>query len=308
MKRKKGFIDIHAHGILNPVFPGFRTADPASEGGQPFCSPEELIGWYDRLGIDKGCILPEVSPESFSTTSTQTNEEMLRFCQTHPDRFIPFCCFDPRMCFNSVTTPFARIMTWYRERGYKGIGEITANMPIMDARVQALFSGAEEVGFSVTCQIAPFEGGNYGLVDEPGLPGLEETLKRHPKLKWFGHSQSFWCEIGEYTGQAVRFSYPVGKVKEGRLPKLMRRFPNLYGDLSAASGCNALSRDKDFGIRFMNEFQDRLLFGMDICRPWEVRSKLPQYLNGLLAEGAISQTVYDKIAFGNAERLLAEVK
>lgn len=305
---KRGFIDIHAHGIYEPGCPCFKPGFPGTDGGQPFCSPDELIGWYDKLGIEKGCILPEVSPESFSIVNTQSNEEILRFCQTHPDRFIPFCNVDPRACFNSRATPFARILTWYRERGYKGLGEVTANMPIGDARVQALFAACAEVGFSVTCQLAPFEGENYGLVDEPGLPGLEETLKRHPKLKWFGHSMAFWCEIGEYEGQAARFSYPKGKVVEGRLPKLMRDYPNLYGDLSAASGCGALMRDRDYGIKFMNEFQDRLLFGMDIARPWEVKSQLPGYLNGLLADGAISQTVYDKIAFKNAERLLAEVK
>ena len=302
-----GFIDIHAHGIYEPGAPIFKPGYPGTNGGQPLCSPEELLGHWDRLGIEKGCILPEVSPESFSIVNTQSNEEIMRFCQTHPDRFIPFCCFDPRMCFNSVTTPFSRIMTWYRERGYKGIGEVTCNLPILDARVQAMFSGAEEVGFSVTCQLAPFLGENYGLVDEPGLPGMEQTLKTHPKLKWLGHSMAFWCEIGEYTGQAARFSYPTGKVKEGRLPKLMREYPNLYGDLSAASGCGALMRDKDYGIKFMNEFQDRLFFGMDIARPWEVRSKLPGYLKSLLAEGAISQEVFDKIAYKNAERLLAEV-
>ena len=41
----------------------------------------------------------------------------------------------------------------------------TANMPICDARVQAFFAAAAEVGFSVTCQLAPFEGENYGLVE-----------------------------------------------------------------------------------------------------------------------------------------------
>lgn len=300
---KKGFIDIHAHGMLEPGYPGF----PVNGAFQPLCSAEELIAHYDRLGIEKGCILPEVSPESFSILNTQTNEEIMRFCQKYPDRFIPFCNVDPRACFNSTETPFARILTWYRERGYKGIGEVTCNMQILDYRVQAFLAAAEAVGFSVTAQFAPFEGENYGLVDEPGLPGLEQTLARMPKLKWFGHSMAFWCEISKYTGQSDRFGYPKGKVVEGRLPELMRRFPNLYGDLSAGSGATALMRDKEYGIKFMNEFQDQLLFGMDIARPRGKISPLPGYMKQLLAEGAISQKVFDKIAFANAERLLAEV-
>ena len=293
------FIDIHAHGLLTPCCPVFEGPT-----GQPLCSPEELIRWWDKLGVEKGCILPETAPESPSMLNTQSNEEMMRFCMTHPDRFIPFCNVDPRNCFNDRTTPFTRILTHYKERGYKGIGEVTCNLPILDDRVQAFFAGAEEVGFSVTPQLAPFMGENYGLVDLPGLPGLEDTLKRFPKLKIFGHSQAFWCEIGTYEGQEPRFSYPTGPVTEGRLPQLMRKYPNRYGDLSASSGANALMRDREYGIKFMNEFQDRLMFGLDIARPHEVRSKLPGYLRSLLEEGAISQVVFDKIARGNAERLL----
>jgi predicted TIM-barrel fold metal-dependent hydrolase len=272
--------------------------------GQPMCSPDELLKWYDKLEIDKGCILPLVAPETPSMLSTQSNEESLRFCKTHPDRFVPFCNVDPRNCFNDRTTPFARILSHYKDMGCKGVGEVTANLPILDERVQALFAGAEEVGFSVTIHIAPFKGENYGVIDLPGLPGLEDTLKRFPNLKIFGHSQAFWCEIGKYQGQGVRFEYPTGPVKEGRIAELMRKYPNLYGDLSASSGANALIRDKAYAIKFLNEFQDRLMFGMDIVRPYEARSKLPFFLKELLSDGLIAKTVFDKIANGNAKRLL----
>jgi predicted TIM-barrel fold metal-dependent hydrolase len=174
----------------------------------------------------------------------------------------------------------------------------------MDERVQAFFAGAEEVGFAIIPQFAPFMGETYGLVDLPGLPGLEDTLKRFPKLKILGHSQTFWCEIGKYQGQGVRFEYPTGPVKEGRVAELMRKYPNLYGDLSASSGANELIRDKAYAIKFLNEFQDRLMFGMDIVRPYEARSKLPFFLKELLSDGLIAKTVFDKIANGNAKRLL----
>lgn len=293
------FIDIHAHGMYEPCCPVFEGPT-----GQPLCSPDELLGWWDKLGVEKGVILPETAPESPSILNTQSNEEMLRFCKTHPDRFIPFCNVDPRNVFNDSTTPFTRILQHYKDMGFKGIGEVTCNLRIEDSRCQALFAAIEEVGFPMIPQFAPFMGETYGFVDLPGLPGLEETLKRFPKLKVLGHSQAFWCEIGTYEGQECRFNYPVGPVTEGRLPYLMRKYPNLCGDLSAASGANALMRDKEYGIKFMNEFQDRLFFGLDIARPFEVRSKLPGYLRGLLAEGAISQEVFDKIARKNAVKLL----
>ena len=151
--------------------------------------------------------------------------------------------------------------------------------------------------------MSPFDGEDYGLVDLPGMPGLEESLKRFPKLKLFGHSQAFWCEIGEYKGQSVRFGYPKGPVKEGRIAQLMRKYPNLYGDLSAGSGCNALARDRAYAAKFLTEFQDRLMFALDICAPAR-RSGLPELLREMRDKGEISQTVFDKVAHGNARRIL----
>jgi hypothetical protein len=40
-------------------------------------------------------------------------------------------------------------------------------------------------------------------------------------------------------------------------------YPNLYGDLSAGSGANAIRRDLEFGREFVIRRADRLLFGTD---------------------------------------------
>ena len=238
---------------------------------------------------------------------SQSNEEVLNIAKMHPGRFIPFCNIDPRNYRNNFTSPFADGFRWYRDKGCKGIGELCCNLSILDGRLQALFKAAEEVGFSVTFHMAPFTGNNYGLVDLPGMPGLEMCLQRYPNLKFFGHSHAFWCEIGTYKGQHLRFGYPTGPVKEGRLPKLMRKYPNLYGDLSAGSGSNALMRDRAYAAKFLVEFQDRLMFGMDICSPERERerpNKLSGFLRDMLANGDITEEVFNKVARGNAERIL----
>ena len=100
--------------------------------------------------------------------------------------------------------------------------------------------------------------------------------------------------------------YPEGKIQEeGRVPELMRKYENLYGDLSAGSGCNALKRDREYAVKFLNEFQDRLFFGTDICQPtMPTLRPLATFLRDLLARGEISQTVFDKVARGNAVRVL----
>jgi hypothetical protein len=156
----------------------------------------------------------------------------------------------------------------------------------------------------LTFHIAPQIGGNYGLFDNPGLPQLAECLKRFPELKFFGHSQAFWAEIGILDKETDRYGYPDYPVREeGVVPKLMRQYPNLYGDLSAGSGCNALRRDRKYAIKFLNEFQDRLMFGTDICAP-DTPTPLVDFLLDLNNSGDISETVFEKIARKNAIRIL----
>ena len=75
----------------------------------------------------------------------------------------------------------------------------------------------------------------------------------------------------------------------------LEEYPNLYADLSAGSALNALSRDRAFSAAFLAEFQDKLLFGRDY---FDTR------LMDFLLEMDLPATVFDKIAWRNAQRLL----
>ena len=67
--------------------------------------------------------------------------------------------------------------------------------------------------------------------------------------------------------------------------------------------CNALQRDPDYAVRFLTEFQDRLLFGTDICAP-DTPTPLVDFLLGLRQSGALGEAVFQKVARENAVRLL----
>ena len=54
----------------------------------------------------------------------------------------------------------------------------------------------------------------------------------------------------------------------------MEKYPNIYGDLSAGSGANAISRDLEFGAAFIKRRADRLLFGTDYLSPGQ---NVPQF-------------------------------
>ena len=287
------FIDMHVHTACRPL--------PPRPDGTNFASPEQLIEAYDQLGIERGVVLPEVNPEC--SYGTQSNEEIIDLCRRN-DRFIPFCNMDPRFMTNMPDAPLGDILRHYKAQGCKGVGEVCANLPFLDPMVQNLFKHCQDAGMPLIFHIAPYVGGYYGLYDDPGLPQLEQCLQRFPELKLLGHSQPFWAEIAELETVGERVGRPPHAVeREGAVPKLMRKYPNLLGDLSAGSGHHALARDEDYAPKFLTEFQDRLFFGTDICAP-----SCPRRLVDLLIKfrdtGKVTAEVFEKVARENARRLL----
>ncbi|MBI3946378.1 MAG: amidohydrolase family protein [Armatimonadetes bacterium] len=287
-------IDFHTHIC--------RVPSPMKKNGRgPFSQAHDLLLMMDNFGVEKAVLLPVVSPERM--TQYITSEDMLEVAALHPTRLIPFCNVDPRMVGNSPTADFRPILRAYKEAGCKGVGEYTANLPFDDPLQMNVFRQVEEVGLPLLFHIGPTLGGCYGAYDELGLPRLEKVMKACPALILLGHSQPFWSEISADVTKETRGGYPKGKVTPGRLVQLMRDYPTLWGDLSANSGFNAITRDPEFGYAFLEEFQDRLLFGTDSVQP---NKELPiiAYFRKLKAEKLIAPEAYEKIAWKNASRLL----
>ena len=130
------------------------------------------------------------------------------------------------------------------------------NLPVMHPMVQNLFRHAEEVGLPVTTDGSDQLTGDFGLYDDPGLPQLEHTLQRFPNLiipsataQSSGPRSRVWRRPASGATSsglaAARWGgFLKGPVKEeGVVPKLMRLYPNLYGDLSDGTAYNAIARD-----------------------------------------------------------------
>ena len=290
-------IDIHAHCIPFPEY------SPKYEyNGCTMPSAETMFDFYEKLNVEMGVLLPIVAPEAQLCVMPPENSKYLS--DHYPDRFLWFCNVDPRAYTNAKDANLGYLLEHYKSLGAKGLGELTANLYTDDGMLDNLFGFCSELDLPVTIHIAPALGGYYGIVDELGLPRLEKMLKKHPKLKIFGHSQCFWSEIGE-NSEKIRGTYPTGKVKEGRLHYLLRNYENLYCDLSAGSGANSLMRDREHAAKFIEEFSDRVMYGCDICAKVNTFPfTFDEFLSSMRESGEISEENYVKLVRGNAVRLL----
>ena len=79
----------------------------------------------------------------------------------------------------------------------------------------------------------------------------------------------------------------------------MEKYSNLFGDLSAGSGANGISRDKEFGREFMIRRQERLLFGTDYLQPGQ---PVPQFelFDSLKLPGEVQAKIFRE----NAKRVV----
>jgi len=282
---------------------------------------ESLLRRLDEEGIDRAVVLAVgASPEStkgpglFDGSTDVVGQ--IRAGAAYKDRIFMFGNLDPRMgCLGNldaetVKNPprpdFSWVLEKLKEIGCRGIGEMTANVPFDDPRLIRLCVQCGEAGLPVLFHVTGPGPGVYGVWDEPGAPRMQRLLEAAPGATIIGHGPGFWAEISGPLTVLDKFIYPVGKVKnEGSLPRLLRSFPNLYADISANSGHNALTRDPEYGLRFLEEFQDRIVFGTDVCYEGPA-DRMPHLgmLRDLAATKRLSKAAFDKVAGGNAQRLL----
>ena len=291
-------IDIHAHATM------FKAYFPPHWQDDVLVSPEELLELYDRLGIEKGILLPVSAPES--QPSVLSSESCKFLADKFPDRLSWFCNVDPRASLFAADGDLTYLLEHYKALGAKGVGEITCLLPADDPLVMKLFAACAACGMPALIHISAKPDLGYGIYDEPGLPRLEKVLKAYPDLKLIGHSQAFWSELSGDVTPEIRSKYPKGKVLPGgRIPELMRRYPNLYCDVSAGSGHNALMRDPEFAMEFLEEFQDRIMLGHDICHKTDTHPfKFKAFLEEMLDSGKLSEEIYRKLVRENAIRIL----
>lgn len=270
-------IDFHVH-----LGNSFRHEYP---NGRRSPSVHQLIDWMDRMGIDLAVLLPLESPEVVA--GYYLSEQAVADRDTYPERLIAFCCFDPRMRW----VP-AQIDTFVDRYGVKGFGEALNGLAFDDQRNWPIYEKCAEHKLPYVFDMGP----DY-CWDEVGLPRLERMLAKFPECAFVGHGPGFWTAI---SGDDPREGYPPGPITPGgAIDRLMADYENLWLDLSAGSGHNAMTRDLEFAASFIARHWRRMLFATDY---FIVNQHIPHvdWLAGL----DVSDEVREAIASGNARRLL----
>lgn len=279
-RRAAKYIDAHTH-----IGTYTNTNKPLSVDG--------LLEWMDAHEVEKAAVLPLVSPES--TTYIQLPDVAINAAKEHPDRLVAFCSIDPRAIINGGIKGLIDIIQRYVDQGAKGFGEHKVGLDFDDPLMMRVYEACETVGIPLL-----FHMDNIRGKDQPGLPRLENALRSFPKLNFIGHGPGWWASISGDATQKDIGGYPKTPVTQGgAIDRLMDKYPNIFGDLSAGSGANAISRDPKFGREFLIRRQDRLLFGTDYLQPGQ---PVPQF--ELFDSIELPREVRAKIFKKNAERVI----
>lgn len=273
-------IDAHVHLIPEATL----DRDPLSA--------EQLVSWMDENGIDRAVVLALDSPESYPVSAS--SPWILEQVESYPDHFVPFCTVDPRTLVYGEDAVEA-LLERYVDRGARGFGELKAGVPIDDSRLETIYELCAEYDLPIL-----FHTDEKAMMDEVGLPRLEAVLASFPEVDFIAHAHGWWSHIAADVSEADLGRYPEGEIDEpGRVLELLAEYDNVYGDLSALSGWNALSRDETFAQTFLEAHADQLVFGTDHLHPGQ---EIPQF--GLFERFELEESAWANIRYRNLVDLL----
>ncbi len=146
--------------------------------------------------------------------------------------------------------------------GAVSIGELKYHLALDSPEMRRVYDIAAEMQVPVMMHIQNFPHYPGELPYNTGYPQFDQVLRAYPKTNFIGHGDLFWAHIS--SDVPTDRGYPTGPIKPGGLTdQWLSNFPNLYADMSANSGNNALSRDTNFARSFVVRHRGKLIFGSD---------------------------------------------
>jgi len=210
-------------------------------------TPEANIAHLDGSGISNAMLLAR----------DRSADQIAAIQAKYPGRILGW------FASSDITKPEAEdLLTKAVKAGAIGFGELKFHVAPDGPELRRMYTLAADLGVPVLIHFqevphTPTEG-----TFATGFKQFETVLKAYPKTQFIGHADAFWGNISaDYANESA---YPAGKIKPGGITdKLLGDYPNLFADLSANSGNNALSRDSEFTPGFLKRHESKLIFGSD---------------------------------------------
>jgi predicted TIM-barrel fold metal-dependent hydrolase len=209
---------------------------------------EQLRAHQRTMGIAQTILLPAGSKYGLAA-GCGGNDTVVALAKAYPKEFLFFANELPDI---PETKP---VLERFLKAGAIGIGEQKFHVECDSKAMQLVADIAKDYGVPV---LMHFQHNVYNL----GFERFHRMLEMYPTVNFIGHAQTWWGNIDKNHNQAAM--YPKGPVTPGGITdRLLSEYSNIYGDLSAGSGLNALLRDEDHARDFLKRYQDKLLYGSD---------------------------------------------
>jgi len=218
-------------------------------------NPESNFEHIEGCGVRRAVLL----------TPVQQEERAKGLAEKYPGRFV-------RSASVNVSRADATdVLTKAVNDGAVMIGELKDHVEADGPEMKRMYALAAELRVPVLIHFQDVPHYANEGVFAAGFKRFEAMLKAYPNTTFIAHADEFWANISAaYHGEAA---YPAGPITPGGLSdRLLSDYPNLYADLSANSGNNALSRSPEFTKAFLDRHQDKLIFGSD-CNCLDGRGK-----------------------------------
>ena len=228
---------------------------PAHEWGCPVFDlhfhlrprPDRMLTHLDGAGVTKANLL----------TRGAVVDQVKALEAAAPGRFTWFNSYD-------VTRPDAeQVLTQAVKDGARGFGEMKFHVAADGPELRRIYALAAELRVPILIhfqEVDHFPG--EGTWSTGFAKTFEAVLRAYPRTTFLGHADAFWANVSaDYHNEAA---YPSGRIVRGGVTdKWLGDYPNLFADMSANSGNNAMSRDPEFTADFLNRHQDKVIFGSD---------------------------------------------
>lgn len=224
-------------------------------------------------------------------------EDVIEACRKHPTRFIAGFAPDPR-----DPKSFGRLESAVAMFNVKVYGEWKYRLLVDSPECINMFRLCGQLKLPVIIHLdVPYLPPNdltkyYQWWYGGTIDNLVRAVEACPETIFLGHGPGFWRYLSGDADWRTEL-YPEGDlVAGGKIPPLMRQYPNLWCDLSAGSAHRALSRNRNFTFEFFDEFQDRLLFARD---------QFDAIMHDLIISVELDKNIENKIFFENAMNLVS---